>query len=310
MKIAVVMDPISEINFKKDSTLLLLNEAQKRNHEVFYIESSDLFFDNKDPCALGSIITVNMNPKDWYSLQEQKKLFLKDLDVIFMRQDPPFDMQYINNTYVLDSAEKKGVRVINRPSSLRNYNEKISILEFSNFCTDTIVTSNLEIILEFIHDNNVVVSKPLNLMGGQGIEKLNINQKDLNKKILESTKNSREKIMVQRFIEKVYEGDKRILIINGKPSEYAVVRTPPEGEFRGNLAVGGKASIDKLNKKELEIANTVANKLTERGIQIAGIDIVGEFLTEINITCPTCFRELLDQKGINLMQDVFDFIEK
>ena len=146
-------------------------------------------------------------------------------------------------------------------------------------------------------------------MGGQGIEKLNLDQDDLAERLTKSTKNFTEKIMVQKFIEKVYEGDKRILIINGEPSEYAVVRTPAQGEFRGNLAVGGKASIEKLTQIEFNIASSIAPKLIERGILIAGIDIVGEYLTEINITCPTCFRELLDQKGINLMHKVFDYIE-
>ena len=146
-------------------------------------------------------------------------------------------------------------------------------------------------------------------MGGQGIEKLNLNQKNLIDKLKKSTKDFKEKIMVQKFIERVYEGDKRILIINGKPSEYAVVRTPARGEFKGNLAAGGTASIEKLNKIEKNIASEIAPRLKERGILIAGLDVVGDFLTEINITCPTCFRELLDQKGINLMTEVFDFIE-
>ena len=309
MKIAVVMDPISNIDFKKDSTLLLIYEAQKRNHDVFYIESNNLFFDGKEACALSSKIKVKMDRENWFSLEDTNKIFLKDLDVVFMRQDPPFDMGYINNTYVLDSAEKGGVKIYNKPSALRNFNEKISILEYSKFCTETIIASDKKLILNFIEQHKDVVSKPLNLMGGQGIEKLNLNQKNLIDKLKKSTKDFKEKIMVQKFIERVYEGDKRILIINGKPSEYAVVRTPARGEFKGNLAAGGIASIEKLNKIEQNIASEIAPRLKERGILIAGLDVVGDFLTEINITCPTCFRELLDQKGINLMKEVFDFVE-
>ena len=226
-----------------------------------------------------------------------------------MRQDPPFNMDYINNTYVLDSAEKDGVKVYNKPSSLRNFNEKISILEYPEFCTETIISSDKKLIFNFIDKYKDVVSKPLNLMGGQGIEKLNFSMNDLSDKLKKSTKNFKEKIMVQKFIERVYEGDKRILVINGRPSEYAVVRTPAMGEFKGNLAAGGIASIEKLNKIELAIASKIAPKLMERGILIAGLDIVGDFLTEINITCPTCFRELLDKKGINLMEEVFNFVE-
>ena len=236
MKIAVVMNPISNIDFKKDSTLLLIYEAQKRNHDVFYIESNNLFFDGKDACALSSKIEVKMDPKSWFSLDEENRIFLKDLDVIFMRQDPPFDMGYINNTYVLDSAENDGVRIYNKPSSLRNFNEKISILEYLEFCTETIVTSDKNLILNFIEKYKDVVAKPLNLMGGQGIEKINFNQNDLIDKLKKVSKDFKEKIMVQKFIERVYEGDKRILVINGRPSEYAVVRTPAMGEFKGNLA--------------------------------------------------------------------------
>ena len=169
------MDPISNIDFKKDSTLLLIYEAQKRNHDVFYIESNNLFFDGKDACALSSKIEVKMDPKSWFSLDEENRIFLKDLDVIFMRQDPPFDMGYINNTYVLDSAENDGVRIYNKPSSLRNFNEKISILEYLEFCTETIVTSDKNLILNFIEKDKDVVDKPLNLMGGQGIEKIKLN---------------------------------------------------------------------------------------------------------------------------------------
>ena len=309
MKIAVVMDPIAEINFKKDSTLLLINEAQIRNHEVFYIEPKSLFFLGKDPCASCSKISVKMDSNKWFFLEEENQIYLKDLDVIFMRQDPPFDMEYINNTYVLEAAEKEGVKIFNKPSSLRSFNEKISILEFSEFCTETIITSDKNLILNFIEKYKDVVAKPLNLMGGQGIEKLNFNQNDLTEKLKKVTKDFKEKIMIQKFIERVYEGDKRILVINGRPSEYAVVRTPAMGEFKGNLAAGGIASIEKLNKIELNIASEIAPKLKERGILIAGLDVVGDFLTEINITCPTCFRELLDQKGINLMEEVFDFVE-
>ena len=188
MKIAVVMDPISNIDFKKDSTLLLIYEAQKRNHDVFYIESNNLFFDGKEACALSSKIKVKMDRENWFSLKDTNKIFLKDLDVVFMRQDPPFDMGYINNTYVLDSAENDGVRIYNKPTSLRNFNEKISILEYLKFCTETIVTSDKTLILNFIEKYKDVVAKPLNLMGGQGIEKINFNQNDLIDKLKKVTK--------------------------------------------------------------------------------------------------------------------------
>ena len=228
MKIAVVMDPISKINYKKDSTLLLLNEAQKRNHQLFYIEPQDLFFKGDIPSAICSDISVKMNPENWFALENEREISIKDVDVVLMRQDPPFDMEYVVNTYILEAAEQEGVHVINKPSTLRSFNEKISILEYLEFCTETIVSSNRNIITNFIKKNKKVVLKPLNLMGGQGVIKLDNNDKDLQDSISNATDNHKQKVMVQTFIDKVYEGDRRILIIDGMPSEFAVVRTPSD----------------------------------------------------------------------------------
>jgi glutathione synthase len=309
MKIAVVMDPISKINYKKDSTLLLLNEAQKRNHQLFYIEPQDLFFKGDVPSAICSDISVKMNPENWFSLENEREISIKDVDVVLMRQDPPFDMEYVVNTYILEAAEQEGVHVINKPSTLRSFNEKISILEYLEFCTETIVSSNRNIITNFIKKNKKVVLKPLNLMGGQGVIKLDNNDKDLQDSISNATDNNKQKVMVQTFIDKVYEGDRRILIIDGMPSEFAVVRTPSDGEFRGNLAAGGIATTEILNDRDKFIAKSLSSDLIKRGVSIAGIDIVGGYLTEINITCPTCFRELQDQQGINLASNFFDYVE-
>ena len=309
MKIAVVMDPISKINYKKDSTLLLLNEAQKRNHQLFYIEPQDLFFKGDIPSAICSDISVKMNPENWFALENEREISIKDVDVVLMRQDPPFDMEYVVNTYILEAAEQEGVHVINKPSTLRSFNEKISILEYLEFCTETIVSSNRNIITNFIKKNKKVVLKPLNLMGGQGVIKLDNNDKDLQDSISNATDNHKQKVMVQTFIDKVYEGDRRILIIDGMPSQFAVVRTPSDGEFRGNLAAGGIATTEILNDRDKFIAKSLSSDLIKRGVSIAGIDIVGGYLTEINITCPTCFRELQDQQGINLASNFFDYVE-
>ncbi|MDA9637037.1 glutathione synthase [SAR86 cluster bacterium] len=309
MKIAVVMDPISKINYKKDSTLLLLNEAQKRNHQLFYIEPQDLFFKGDIPSAICSDISVKMNPENWFALENEREISIKDVDVVLMRQDPPFDMEYVVNTYILEAAEQEGVHVINKPSTLRSFNEKISILEYLEFCTETIVSSNRNIITNFIKKNKKVVLKPLNLMGGQGVIKLDNNDKNLQDNISNATENHKQKVMVQTFIDKVYEGDRRILIIDGMPSQFAVVRTPSDGEFRGNLAAGGIATTEILNDRDKFIAKSLSSDLIKRGVSIAGIDIVGGYLTEINITCPTCFRELQDQQGINLASNFFDYVE-
>lgn len=309
MKIAVVMDPISEIKYKKDSTLLLLNEAQKRNHQLFYIEPQDLFLKGDVPSAICSDISVKMNSQDWFALKNEREIALKDMDAILMRQDPPFDMEYVVNTYILEAAEKEGVHIINKPSTLRSFNEKISILEYLEFCTETLVSCNKNVITNFIEKNKKVVMKPLNLMGGQGVIKLDSKDKTLQENISNATNNHKEKVMIQAFIDKVYEGDRRILIIKGTPSEFAVVRTPSDGEFRGNLAAGGIATTEILNDRDKVIAKSLSPDLIKRGVSIAGIDIVGGYLTEINITCPTCFRELQDQQGINLASNFFDYVE-
>ena len=275
----------------------------------FYIEPQDLFFKGDIPSAICSDISVIMNPENWFALENEREISIKDVDVVLMRQDPPFDMEYVVNTYILEAAEQEGVHVINKPSTLRSFNEKISILEYLEFCTETIVSSNRNIITNFIKKNKKVVLKPLNLMGGQGVIKLDSNDKNLQDNISKATDKHKQKVMVQAFIDKVYEGDRRILIIDGMPSEFAVVRTPSDGEFRGNLAAGGIATTEILNDRDKFIAKSLSSDLIKRGVSIAGIDIVGGYLTEINITCPTCFRELEDQQGINLASNFFDYVE-
>ena len=226
-----------------------------------------------------------------------------------MRQDPPFNMEYINNTYILESAAKLGVKVFNDPKALRDNNEKIAILDYPALITDTIVSSSKEIIKEFIDRNSEVVIKPLGLMGGEGIKRLHKKDADL-LKTLDSIDQKKEKMMVQKFIPEVFEGDKRVILISGEDCGFSVTRIPQGDDFRGNLAVGGKAEVRELNDRDLEIINAIKPKLIEKGILVAGIDILGSFLTEINITSPTCFRELYDQQGINLAKDLIEQIEK
>ena len=221
-----------------------------------------------------------------------------------MRQDPPFDMNFINNTYVLEAAENKGLKVVNRPSSLRTFNEKLSILNYPSFITDTVVTSKKSLMEEFINIHKRVVLKPLGLMGGNGVQIVNT---DNCSEVLNSMPfDNSEMLMLQKFIDDVYLGDRRILIINGNLPESVVLRKPPEGDFRGNLAIGGTASTETLNERDKEIASVISKDLLKQGIFIAGLDVVGGFLTEINITCPTCFRELLDQTGENLAKSFVD----
>ena len=303
-KIGIVMNPISEIYFTKDSTLLLMHELQNQDKELFYINKDDLFFSNQTPMAMGQKVNVFMNENKWFDLQPLQKIELTSLDLILMRQDPPFDMNFINNTYVLEAAENQGLKVINKPSSLRTFNEKLSILNYPDLITDTIVTSNKTLMEEFINIHKKIVLKPLGLMGGDGIEI--VTPENSSKVLKQFSVNSSEMIMMQKFIDDVYSGDRRILLINGNLPKSVVLRMPPDGDFRGNLAIGGTAKTEPLNERDIEIANFIKDDLLKQGIFIAGLDIVGGFLTEINITCPTCFRELFDQTEENLAKVFVD----
>ena len=309
MKLAFVMDPISQISYKKDSTLAMMVEAQEKGHEIFYIEPNCLFFNSDKPCAEFSSISVKYDESNWYEKGENKTASLDFFDAILMRQDPPFNMDYINNTYILEAASQLGVKVFNDPKALRDNNEKLAILDYPSLITNTIVSSSKKIIKHFIDRNSEVVIKPLGLMGGEGIKRLHKKDADL-LETLDFIDQKKEKMMVQKFIPEVFEGDKRVILISGEDCGFSVTRIPQGDDFRGNLAVGGKAEVRELNDRDLEIINAIKPKLIEKGILVAGIDILGSFLTEINITSPTCFRELYDQQGINLAKDLIEQIEK
>tara|TARA_B100001248_G_scaffold106379_1_gene79313 strand:+ start:279 stop:1214 length:936 start_codon:yes stop_codon:yes gene_type:complete len=309
MKLAFVMDPISKISYKKDSTLAMMVEAQEKGHEIFYIEPNCLFFNSDKPCAEFSAISVKYQESGWYKKGENNISSLDFFDAILMRQDPPFDMDYVNNTYILEAAKKFGVKVFNDPKALRDNNEKLAILDYPSLITETIVSSSKEIIKGFIERNSEVVIKPLGLMGGEGIRRLHHKDADL-LATLELIDQKKEKMMVQKFIPEVFEGDKRVILISGEDCGFSVNRIPQGDDFRGNLAAGGKAEVRELNDRDFEIISTIKPKLIEQGILVAGIDILGSFLTEINITSPTCFRELYDQQGINLAKDLIQQIEK
>ena len=309
MKLAFVMDPISKISYGKDSTLAMMIEAQEKKHEIFYIEPNCLFFDSDKPCAEFSSIFVKYDESNWYEKGEKKTTSLNFFDAILMRQDPPFNMDYINNTYILEAASKLGVKVFNDPKVLRDNNEKLAILDYPSLITDTIVSSSKKIIEDFIDKNSEVVIKPLGLMGGEGIRRFHREDTDL-LETLDFIDQKKEKMMVQKFIPEVFEGDKRVILISGEDCGFSVTRIPQGDDFRGNLAVGGKAEVRELNDRDFEIVNAIKPKLIKQGILVAGIDILGSFLTEINITSPTCFRELYDQQGINLAKDLIEQIEK
>ena len=307
MKIGVVMDPIESINFKKDSTLAMMLEAQSRKHQLFYMTPDSLYINEKGAFAIAKTLQVKNDPTGWFDFKEEKQIKLSELDVILMRQDPPFNSNYIYNTYVLESAEKEGVLVVNKPSSLRDCNEKVFATEFPECCTPFLVTSDPNLLKSFIEDYSDTVVKPLDGMGGSSIFRLRYSDPNLNVILETITESFTTKVMIQTYIPEITDGDKRILLINGNPMDAAVARVPAEGELRGNLAAGASAVARSLTEKDLWICEQVGPKLKELGLVLVGLDIIGDYLTEINVTSPTCFREYESLCDIDV---AYSFIEE
>ena len=265
MKLGVVMDPIESINFKKDSTLAMMLEAQKRDHELFYMTPDSLYINESGAFAIAKTINVKNEPTGWFDFKEVMQIKLSELDVILMRQDPPFNSNFIYNTYVLESAEREGVLVINKPASLRDCNEKVFATEFPECCTPFLVTSDLSLLRSFIEDHKDTVIKPLDGMGGSSIFRIRSSDPNLNVILETVTESYATKVMIQTYIPEIVDGDKRILLLNGVPMNAAVARVPAEGELRGNLAAGASAVARSLTEKDLWICEQVGPRLKELG---------------------------------------------
>ena len=291
MKLGVVMDPIGSINFKKDSTLSILIEAQSRKHDLIYMEPSSLFLREDGAYALTQEIKVRDDSENWFELSDTSEMRLSVLDMIVMRQDPPFDANYIYNTYVLEAAEREEVIVVNKPQSLRDCNEKVFATEFPQCCPPFLVTSNQSLLKEFIKEHLDTVVKPLDGMGGSSIFRVRSLDPNIAVILENITKNGDTKVMIQKYIPEIVEGDKRILLIDGVPMEAAIARIPAEGELRGNLAAGASAVAKSLTNQDKWICDQVGPRLKELGLSLVGLDVIGDYLTEVNVTSPTCFRE-------------------
>jgi len=310
LRIGFVMDPISRINIKKDSTFAMMLEAQRRKHELLYLETPDLLIRDGQSQSVMRPVRVFDNPAKWYEFGEPLDLGLDQLHIIMMRKDPPFNMDYVYSSYALDLAELNGALVVNRPQALRDANEKLFTSWFPQCCIETLVTRNAAQVLDFISKHGKSVVKPLDGMGGQSVFQLKPGDDNLNV-ILETVSNDgRELVMVQRYIEEISAGDKRILMIDGQPVPYALARIPGAGDFRGNLAKGGTGKGVPLSDRDYWICEQVGPELSKRGIWFAGLDVIGDYLTEINVTSPTCIRELDLEYGINIAGDLFDVIEE
>jgi glutathione synthase len=302
IKIGVVMDPISALNYKKDTTLALLWAAQARGWQLFYMEQQDLLLDQGRACARMAGLQVFRSPERWFELAEAGIAPLSGLDVILMRKDPPFDVNYIYSTYILEAAEQEGVLVLNKPRSLRDCNEKIFATRFPQCCPPVLVTSQAAAIRAFAETQGDIILKPLDGMGGQGVFRIDRGDPNLSVVIETLSGHGTRPIMAQRFLPEISQGDKRILMINGEAVPYCLARIPRQGEARGNLAAGGHGEVRALTDRDRWIAAQVAPALKEKGLWFVGLDVIGDFLTEINVTSPTCLREIEAATSLNIAE--------
>ena len=305
----MVMDSIDQINIKKDTSFAMLLEAQSRNWELHYMELNDLYLCDGRPNARSRTLKVKRDQNNWYQFIDEQDIHLDQLDTIIMRKDPPFDQEYIYATYILEQAELLGTYVVNKPQSLRDANEKLYTAWFPQCCAETLVTREPHRFKSFLHKHKEIILKPLDGMGGTSIFHIRENDPNLNVILEIMTNYSSRYIMAQRYLSEIKYGDKRILLVNGKPIPYALARIPAEGETRGNLAAGGHAVGQELSERDLWIANQVGPTLKKKGLVFVGIDIIGDFLTEINVTSPTCVQELDKQFGLNISGQLMDHIE-
>jgi len=308
IKLGVVMDPISTINPKKDSTLAMMLEAQRRGWELAYMEQRDLFVDQGLARARMREVTVHEDLGHWFDLGPERTTALDELDAILMRRDPPFEMEYIYATYILELAERRGVLVVNKPESLRNWNEKLSTAHFPQCAPPTLVARERSLLREFAQQHDEVVIKPLDAMGGSSVFRLHRKDPNLNVALEIMTQHDSRTVMAQRFLPEIRSGDKRVLLIEGQPVPHALARIPAEGETRGNLAAGARAEGVPLSSRDRWICDQVGPTLRAKGLIFVGLDVIGDYLTEINVTSPTGIRELDRLFSLNISANLMDAV--
>ena len=307
-RLGVVMDPIGAINTKKDSTLAMLLAAQARGWALEYMEMADLYVRDGECRANARTVTVRDDPGDWHTLGPPRDIALAELDVVMMRKDPPFDQEYIYATYMLERAESAGVLVVNRPQSLRDCNEKMFTAWFPQCCPPTLVTRSHAALGDFLAEHHDIILKPLDGMGGASI--FRVRESDPNRGVIFETLTGYEQryTMAQRYVPEIIKGDKRLLMIDGEPLDYALARVPAEGELRGNLAAGAEGVGVEIGERERWIAAEVGPTLREKGLIFVGLDVIGDYLTEINVTSPTCIRELDQIYSLDIGGQLMDAI--
>lgn len=300
LNIGVVMDPIAKIKFHKDTSLALLLSAQARGWNLHYMEQSDLYLLQGEARATMRNLNVRNNPDDYYTLGLHEDRPLSELDVILMRKDPPFDNEFVYSTYILEAAQRAGTLIVNDPRSLRDCNEKVFATQFPQCCPPVLVSRDAFKLREFHQQYSDVIFKPLDGMGGSRIFRCRQDDPNVGVILETLTEMGTQTIMAQRYIPEITEGDKRILVIDGEPVPYCLARIPAKGETRGNLAAGGTGVAQPLSDQDRWIVSQIAPTLREKGLLFVGLDVIGNYLTEINVTSPTCAREIDKAYGTNI----------
>lgn len=304
------MDPISEINIKKDSSFAMLIEAQSRNHELYYLEQADLVLKGGQLFANACRLKVEQNENKWFELEPPNMMPINEMDVLLMRKDPPFDMEFVYSTYMLELAQQAGVLIVNDPQSLRDCNEKLFTAQFPQCCTDMLVSSKESEFRAFLAEHKDIILKPLDGMGGSSIFRVKENDPNVGVIIETLTLMQTQTAMAQKFIPEITQGDKRILMVDGEAIPYCLARIPAKGETRGNLAAGGYGEARPLSERDHWIAKQIGPTLKEKGLIFVGIDVIGDYVTEINVTSPTCIKEIDTAYDTNIAGTLFDAIEK
>ncbi len=310
VRLGVVMDPIAAIQPAKDSTLAMLLEAQRRGWSLHYMELADLAWRDGRGMGRARPLRVFDDPRRWFELDEAEWAPLAALDVVLMRKDPPVDAEYFAATYLLEQAEREGVLVVNRPRGLRDLNEKLALTWVADCAPPTLVSRDAEALRVFLQEQGDIVLKPLFAMGGASVFRLRPGDANVGVILETLTDHGRRFAMAQRFLPEIVEGDKRVIVVDGEPVPQVLARIPPPGETRGNLAVGGRGEVRPLGEAERRLCERVAPLLREHGILFAGLDVIGDRLTEINVTSPTGIRELDAACGLNIAARLMDAIQK
>ena len=310
MNLLFVADPIESFKIHKDTTFAMMREAQRRGHQLSVCEPRDIHWSSGSGIrAQVRSLALTGFATAWYQAGSAALHGLKDFDAVLMRKDPPFDSEYFYSTHLLEQAEREGARVFNKPAALRDHPEKLAIMEFENFISPTLVSRDAEQLKGFHAEHRDVIFKPLDGMGGAGIFRVKDDGLNLGAIIETLNQDGAQTFRVQKFLPAIVHGDKRVLVIGGKPVPYCLARIPQGGEVRGNLAAGGKGVAQALHARDWEIANVIGPVLAERGLLLVGLDVIGDCLTEINVTSPTCFQEITDQTGCNVAALFMDALE-